>query len=139
MRQCIQEGVHIDFARPVMPPMGYLHQFQSQEYYYNFRPAGASVPQMPPQMGRGRGMAGRCLFKYQIVSNVLKGCSRNGTTNVHLYQPVGFPIYQWKFHHNRKKQMRKQPKTDLLFLCFSLSCWMATFLKFDIYNLFSLR
>ncbi|XP_038061323.1 constitutive coactivator of PPAR-gamma-like protein 1 homolog [Patiria miniata] len=59
MRQCIQEGVHIDFARPVIPHMGHPHQFPPQEYYYNFRPAGAGVPQIPPQMGRGRGMPGK--------------------------------------------------------------------------------
>ena len=71
MKQCILEGMHPNFAHPVIPQMApqRFHNQAPPEFYYNFHPAGAPIPpQMTtPQfpMGRGRGgpMGGKaCKF-----------------------------------------------------------------------------
>ncbi|XP_072181724.1 constitutive coactivator of PPAR-gamma-like protein 1 homolog isoform X1 [Diadema setosum] len=57
MKQCILEGVMLNFRHPMIPQMGPPAgpPFPGHEYYYNFRQGGGPMPPMPMgPMGRGK-------------------------------------------------------------------------------------
>ena len=75
MKQCILEGMHPNFARPLVPqmvPPHYQHGAPPPppEFFYNYHPAGAPLPPMP-QYPRGRGMMGESTSQRSVRIEVV--------------------------------------------------------------------